>query len=77
MRSEILATALSPLHREAGLKLTHPRAHLLCLETQGGSPISYFDAEGGTIEQIRRVADCWMKETDAISYAGVNNEHLN
>lgn len=68
MRSEILDKALSPTHRQAGLKLTNPRPHLLCLETGGGSPISYFDAVGGKIADIHRVADTWMKETDAISY---------
>jgi len=73
MRQEILATALSPLHREAGLKLTHPRAHLLCLETQGGSPISYFDAKGATIQEIHGAADNWMMHTDIISYIGGNN----
>ena len=70
MRQEILATALSPLHREAGLKLTHPRTNLLCLETEGGSPISYFDAKGATIQEIHGAADNWMMHTDVISYVG-------
>jgi hypothetical protein len=70
LRQEILKGALLTQHRQAGLSLTHPRPHLLCLETQGGSPISYFDSVSATIEQVRKVADTWMMETDAISYVG-------
>jgi hypothetical protein len=70
MRQEILKGALLTQHREAGLKLTHPFGHLLCLETSGARPICYFDAVTATIEQVRRVADTWMMETDAISYVG-------
>jgi hypothetical protein len=68
MRQAILKGALLTQHREAGLKLTHPREHLLCLETGGGSPISYFDSKGVTVAEIRKTADTWMKETDACSY---------
>jgi len=68
MRQEILKGALLTQHREAGLRLTQPRAHLLCLETIGGSSISYFDSKGATVEDIRKTADDWMKETDSVSY---------
>jgi len=77
LRQEILKGALLTQHRQAGLNLTHPRPHLLCLETQGGSPISYFDSKGVTVEEIRKTADNWMKETDAISYVGASNGCLN
>jgi hypothetical protein len=77
MRQEILKGALLAQHREAGLKLTHPFGHLLCLETSGGTPICYFDSMTATVEQVRKIADCWMKEVDAISYAGARNGHLN
>ena len=70
MRQEILTGALKPMHREAGLKLTHPRAHLLCLETQGGSPICYFDAKGATIQEVHAAVNNWMMYTDIISYIG-------
>jgi hypothetical protein len=77
MRQEILKGALLIQHREAGLKLTHPYGHLLCLETSGGTPICYFNSVTATIEQVRKVADCWMLHTDAISYVGANNGCLN
>jgi hypothetical protein len=68
MRQEILAGALKPIHKQAGLSLSEPKHGLLALNNAHCKAVAYFPSKTATITEIQAKADEWMRFTDSASY---------
>lgn len=66
MRQAILDGALLQSHCKAGLKLVE-KGNWLCMESTSGKALCWFPLNT-TVEQIRKVANIWMNETDMVSF---------